>query len=189
MRGFCFIQISVLLLFSSSLFGGFMLLHLVRKQLAPNRRVEQNEQREQLQSACEHIKHQHIFGKWAEEIEVCRRAYQRETRTDVVYRCGNGGEVRDQIMTFKRNRKDRRSKDDNKCHDIDVCRANHFVLNRFSVHFDLGDNFRMDIRAHLLDDGFACDDKTRDFDAAAGTACTGTAEHQHDKNCLARFWP
>ena len=159
------------------------------EQLAPDRRVEQNEQREQLQSARKHVEHQHVFGNRAEEVEVCRRAYQRKTRTDVVDGCGNRREIGDQIMPFKGKGEYRSRKDNNKRHDVHVGRADNFMLDRLAVHLDLGDDFRMDIRAQLFDNGFARDEKTRNLDAAAGTACAGTAEHQHDKNCLTCLWP
>ena len=92
-------------------------------------------------------------------------------------------------MSLKGNGKYRSDKDDNKRHDVHVGCADNFMLDRLAIHLDLGDDFRMNIRAQFFDNGFARDEKTRNLDAAAGTACAGTAEHQHDENGLACFWP
>ena len=70
-------------------------------EILPYRRVQQDEQREKFQSAGQHVEHQHIFGKMAEEIEVGCRAYLGKAGTDVVDGSRNRGKVGNLVMAFQ----------------------------------------------------------------------------------------
>ena len=53
-------------------------------ELFPGGRIQTQQHREQLQSACQHVKHQDIFADGAENTEVAGRPDFGKSRTDVV---------------------------------------------------------------------------------------------------------
>lgn len=61
--------------------------------VTPYGRVEEDEQREQLEASGEHVEHQHVFGEDAEVTEVLCRTCELESGTDVVDCSGDRGKV------------------------------------------------------------------------------------------------
>ena len=70
-------------------------------KVTPYGRVEEDEQREQLEASGEHVEHQHILGENAEVTEALGRTCELESRTDVVDCRGDRGEVGNQVFAFK----------------------------------------------------------------------------------------
>lgn len=69
----------------------------------PRCRREEQEHWEQLKSARKHIKDKHKLGRHGQKSEILRRTYKLKSRSDIVYRCRNGGKTCYEVIVFKRN--------------------------------------------------------------------------------------
>ena len=70
-------------------------------KVTPYGRVEEDEQREQLEASGEHVEHQHILGENAEVTEALSRTCKLKPGTDVVDCRGDRGEVGNQVLALK----------------------------------------------------------------------------------------
>ena len=62
---------------------------------------EQEKERENLQSACQHIKDKNGFGEVGERREIPHRSYNFQTRSDIVQRSCNRGKVCNKIKVVQ----------------------------------------------------------------------------------------
>lgn len=143
--------------------------------------MEQQQQREQLQPAGQHIKHQGVFGENGKSTEILCWADPFQAGTDVVEGGGNGGEVGHHVAPFQRDQKDRGGEDDHVGDKKDVDGAQHFVVDWFAVQLDFFHAVRMKVGPHLLDNALDHDDTARYLDAATGAACAGADEHEQNQ--------
>ena len=81
-------------------------LHLFTQCLLPDSRVEENQQREQLQSPCQHIKNQHILGKVGEPAEIAGRSDQLQARSDIVEGGSDCREIGYKVFALQRKQED-----------------------------------------------------------------------------------
>ena len=72
-------------------------------ELFPGGRIQTQQHREQLQSACQHVKHEHIFAQHGKAAEIHRRPHLGKSRADVVKRGCHRGKVRHQVKFIQRN--------------------------------------------------------------------------------------
>lgn len=67
----------------------------------PSHRCNQHHHRQKFQTACQHIKHQNIFGQIREQAEVGRGTYHSQARSDIVNRSGYRREIRGKIKIIQ----------------------------------------------------------------------------------------
>ena len=80
-------------------------LHLFTQCLLPDSRVEENQQREQLQSPCQHIKNQHIPETVGEPAEIAGRSDQLQARSDIVEGGSDCREIGYKVLPSNESRK------------------------------------------------------------------------------------
>ena len=128
----------------------------VGEEILPDGWMEQEQEREQLQPPCQHVKHQDIFGEGREETEVCRGADQFQTGADIVDGRCHRREPCHQIGIVKGDQKYREDENDHERDEVHVDRAHHFMFDGFIVHlyfFDaLGMNVGHEFLAHRLEE-------------------------------------
>ena len=100
----------------------------------PRTRRKQQQHREQLQSACEHIENQNELAHRREKAEVAGRAAQRKTRADVVERGRDRGEAGHEILTVQRYNEQREDEDERIGNDEHIDRAHDLMRDALAVH-------------------------------------------------------
>ena len=111
----------------------------------PDRRVEEDQQWEQLQSTGQHVKHQYKLGEYIELSEILCRSDLCKSGSHVVDGGQNRCKVGDQILILEGNCKDRDCKDNNKRNEKYVDGADHLMIDRLALHIDLAHTLRMNV--------------------------------------------
>ena len=115
--------------------------------------MEEDEEREQLQSSGQHIKHQHPFGEAGEDAKITGRPYLGQTGADVVQRGQNSGKICGEIPALNGDKEDGGCQYYHKGNEIYINGTDHIMLHRFSFKINFLNAFRMDIGLELFDHG------------------------------------
>ena len=92
--------------------------------------MEEEQHRQKLKSACKHIKGKHKLCKRGEECVISHRTNLCKTGTYIVDRCGNRGKGGDQIVSLKRNKKNRCNEKNDIANDKGINASYDLVVNR-----------------------------------------------------------
>ena len=150
---------------------------------------KQDQNRENLQPARNHVKDQDAGGKCAVAAVVHGRTDLFQSGSDIVQGRGDRRKVRLQVKIIDRDQQNADRHHQEIRHDKHIDAAQHRVFQRLSVILDLPDIVRVDRVVQLLDDRLNRNLDPGYLDAAARGPGAGTAEHQQDQHPLAEVGP
>ena len=156
---------------------------------SPCFRGKQDQHRQDLEPSGEHVEDQDQLRGIGIKTEISHRVDMPEPRTDIVEGCCNCGKIGEEVLPVEGNQKDGKNKDKYIENQVAVHRANHAVLDAFTLQPDRPDRLRMDDQMQLLPHLLNEDQKPRNLKTAAGGARTGARKHQKKQHHLRRLRP
>ena len=158
--------------------------------LFPDPRNEEHEDRIELKTSCQHVKHKDIFGQGRHIREISGRSYRGEAGTDVVEGCGDSRKVRDQVeAVIDRQQQDRRQEKEGVSRKVCTDSRYDLLVRRLPVKLYDAHAPGVDKLNELPVDALGQDDHPGDLETAAGRACAGSDEHQQDEDTLRKLGP
>ena len=121
--------------------------------------------------------------------KVFGRSYQLKTGTDIIYGSRHRCKVCGKIIAFYGDQQHREKEQGNEGDKINVGSTQNLMLHDFSFKSDLPDTLWMNIGMQLFYHCLKQDDKSGNLNAASGTACAGTDEHQKHQHCFTGLIP
>ena len=151
--------------------------------------MEEDEDREQLEPSCQHIKHKDILGEVAEEAVVACRSYHGKAGTDVIKSRKYCGKCRHQVVSVKGKKEHGSHEHGEESDEIYVDGTYYIVLYGPAVYRDLADYLGVDIGSEFLSYGLKEDHKAGYLDSASRASCAGSDGHQEDQGQFAERRP
>ena len=157
--------------------------------LSPAACREEQQNRENFKSACQHIEYEDKLGKNAEIPKIHHRSNSFKTGTDIVKAREHCRKVGSNRETVKANKDKTYEQNQHVCRKISVNARHNFFIYRTTVNTNdfhsVGENHLTNVTAQSLKQKKdACA-----FHATAGAACAGSCNHQNGQNSFGEGRP